>query len=91
MHIVSKRLHDKYGPVVRMAPNYLDIDYSSLIKTCFDVQGVWEKVTRFSPYFRAFFLLFLFSSDKRMDKVLFFCSVTHTEVSRLNGTLLAEP
>ncbi|KAI4595116.1 hypothetical protein KJ359_007091 [Pestalotiopsis sp. 9143b] len=43
MHLVSKQLHDKYGPVVRMAPGYLDVDYSSLIKTCFDVQGVWEK------------------------------------------------
>lgn len=45
MHVVSKKLHDKYGPVVRMAPNYLDVDYSSLIKTCFDVQGVWQKVS----------------------------------------------
>lgn len=44
MHLVSKELHDKYGPVVRMAPNYLDVDYSSLIKTCFDFKGVWKKV-----------------------------------------------
>jgi len=46
MHLVSKKLHEQYGPVVRMAPNYLDVDYSSLIKTCFDVQGVWQKVRR---------------------------------------------
>lgn len=52
MHLVSKQLHDKYGPVVRMAPGYLDVDYSSLIKTCFDVQGVWEKVNIFSFCFR---------------------------------------
>lgn len=45
IHDVSKRLHEKYGPVVRMAPNYLDVDHSSLIKTCFDVQGVWQKVS----------------------------------------------
>ncbi|KAL6856416.1 cytochrome P450 [Trichoderma novae-zelandiae] len=43
MHLISKKLHDKYGPVVRMGPNYLDVDYSSLIKTCFDTQGVWRK------------------------------------------------
>ncbi|KAH8169991.1 cytochrome p450 domain-containing protein [Sarocladium implicatum] len=43
MHLKSKSLHDKYGPVVRMAPNYIDVDYASLIKTCFDVQGVWQK------------------------------------------------
>ncbi|KAI6784944.1 uncharacterized protein J7T54_008038 [Emericellopsis cladophorae] len=43
MHLVSKKLHEQYGPVVRMGPNYLDVDYSSLIKTCFDVQGVWQK------------------------------------------------
>lgn len=45
MHLISKKLHDKYGPVVRMGPNYLDLDYSSLIKTCFDTQGVWRKVS----------------------------------------------
>lgn len=39
-------MHQKYGPVVRMAPNYLDLDYdtcASLIKTCFDTKGVWRK------------------------------------------------
>lgn len=45
MHLLSKKLHDKYGPVVRMGPNYLDLDFSSLIKTCFDTQGVWRKVS----------------------------------------------
>lgn len=44
LHLVTKRLHDKYGPVVRMAPNYIDVDHSSLIKTCFDFHGVWKKV-----------------------------------------------
>jgi hypothetical protein len=46
MHLISKKLHDQYGPVVRMAPNYIDVDYSSLIKTCFDVQGIWQKVRK---------------------------------------------
>jgi hypothetical protein len=45
MHGATKELHDKYGPVVRMAPNYLDLDYASLIKTCFDTRGVWKKVS----------------------------------------------
>ena len=50
IHLKSKSLHDKYGPVVRMAPNYIDVDYSSLIKTCFDVQGVWQKVRSIGPH-----------------------------------------
>lgn len=47
MHTVTERMHRKYGPVVRMAPNFLDLDYDScagLIKTCFDTKGVWQKV-----------------------------------------------
>lgn len=43
-HLITKKLHDRHGPVVRMAPNYLDVDHASLIKTCFDVSGVWQKV-----------------------------------------------
>lgn len=50
MHIISKELHNKYGPVVRMAPNYLDIDETSLIKTCFDIHGVWQKVRPLEPF-----------------------------------------
>lgn len=46
LHLVSKQLHDKYGPVVRMGPNYLDVDYPSLIKVCFDTSGTWRKVGR---------------------------------------------
>lgn len=45
MHLVSKKLHDHYGPVVRMAPNYIDVDCAELIKTCFDFHGVWQKVS----------------------------------------------
>lgn len=46
IHTTTHRVHKKYGPVVRMAPNYLDLDYdtcASLIKTCFDTKGVWRK------------------------------------------------
>lgn len=47
IHTTTHKMHKKYGPVVRMAPNYLDLDYdtsASLIKTCFDTKGVWRKV-----------------------------------------------
>lgn len=44
MHLVSHALHKRYGPVVRMSPNYLDLDYPSLISTCLDSHGVWKKV-----------------------------------------------
>lgn len=53
MHTITQKMHEKYGPVVRMAPNYLDLDYdncAALIKTCFDTKGVWKKV-RFVPSF----------------------------------------
>lgn len=48
MHTLTQKMHAKYGPVVRMAPNYLDLDYddsscAQLIKTCFDTKGVWKK------------------------------------------------
>lgn len=46
IHTTTHKMHQKYGPVVRMAPNYLDLDYdtcASLIKTCFDTKGVWKK------------------------------------------------
>lgn len=47
MHTATQKMHAKYGPVVRMAPNYIDLDYekcAGLIKTCFDTKGVWRKV-----------------------------------------------
>ncbi|CAN8100112.1 unnamed protein product [Discula destructiva] len=46
MHTTTKDMHAKYGPVVRMAPNFIDLDYDTtagLIKTCFDTKGVWRK------------------------------------------------
>lgn len=52
MHTITQRMHRIYGPVVRMAPNYLDLDYDTcagLIKACFDTKGVWKKV-RFSSH-----------------------------------------
>jgi hypothetical protein len=39
-----KKLHDKYGPVVRIAPNVLDLDYPELIKIIYGTDGKWVKV-----------------------------------------------
>ncbi|KAK8878771.1 cytochrome P450 monooxygenase [Apiospora arundinis] len=42
-HIAIKKLHDKHGPVVRIGPNTLDIDYPELIKTFYGTDGKWKK------------------------------------------------
>lgn len=44
-HVVV-RLHEKYGPVVRIGPNVLDVDDPTLIKTIFGTKGDWKKVLR---------------------------------------------
>ncbi|KAF5672609.1 cytochrome P450 monooxygenase [Fusarium circinatum] len=38
-----KDLHNKYGPVVRIGPNLLDLDYPELIKTIYSTDGKWCK------------------------------------------------
>lgn len=43
---VIKKLHDKYGPVVRIGPNLVDLDYPELIKTLYGANEKWRKVTR---------------------------------------------
>lgn len=56
MHTVTQGLHAMYGPVVRMAPNYIDLDYDTaagLIKTCFDTKGIWKKVVTFLSLYRS--------------------------------------
>ncbi|KAK4460477.1 cytochrome P450 [Cladorrhinum samala] len=42
-HKVTGELHKKYGPVVRVGPNVLDIDYPELLKTVFGISGEWRK------------------------------------------------
>jgi hypothetical protein len=44
MHIQTKKLHEKYGPVVRVGPNHLDLDLPELIKTVYGTDGKWKKV-----------------------------------------------
>ncbi|KAK3323012.1 cytochrome P450 [Apodospora peruviana] len=42
-HKDLEKLHKKYGPVVQIAPNVIDVDYPELIKTVFNVKGDWKK------------------------------------------------
>lgn len=41
--LTMKRLHDKYGPVVRIGPNLLDLDYPELSKVLYGTDGKWRK------------------------------------------------
>ncbi len=43
-HTDIKKLHEKFGPVVRIGPNLLDLDYPELIKTLYSTDGKWHKV-----------------------------------------------
>ncbi|KAG7042730.1 benzoate 4-monooxygenase cytochrome p450 [Colletotrichum scovillei] len=38
-----KKLHEKYGPVVRLGPNLLDIDIPELVKVIYSTDGKWTK------------------------------------------------
>ncbi|KAK4443778.1 cytochrome P450 [Podospora aff. communis PSN243] len=42
-HLVIDELHKKYGPIVRIGPNVIDVDYPELIKTVFNIKGDWKK------------------------------------------------
>ncbi|KAK4671880.1 hypothetical protein QC764_609560 [Podospora pseudoanserina] len=41
--LTMKRLHDRYGPVVRIGPNLLDLDYPELSKVLYGTDGKWRK------------------------------------------------
>ena len=43
-HLVVEELHKKYGPVVRIGPNVLDLDYPELTKKIYNIKGDWLKV-----------------------------------------------
>ncbi|KAK7950942.1 cytochrome P450 monooxygenase [Apiospora aurea] len=38
-----KKLHEKYGPVIRTGPNLLELDIPSLIRTVYSTDGKWKK------------------------------------------------
>ncbi|EGO59223.1 hypothetical protein NEUTE1DRAFT_121081 [Neurospora tetrasperma FGSC 2508] len=42
-HEIVYDLHKKYGPIVRIGPNTLDLDYPELIKTIYSTDGKWLK------------------------------------------------
>ncbi|KAK3323775.1 cytochrome P450 [Cercophora scortea] len=42
--VTIRKLHEKYGPVVRIGPNLLDLDYPELVKTVFSTDDKWLKV-----------------------------------------------
>ncbi|KAF5246229.1 hypothetical protein FAUST_1346 [Fusarium austroamericanum] len=42
-HLKIKELHEKYGPVIRIGPNTLDLDIPDLIKTLYGTDGKWKK------------------------------------------------
>lgn len=44
-----KKLHEKHGPVVRIGPNLLDLDFPQLSKVVFGTDGQWHKVS-IPPY-----------------------------------------
>lgn len=43
-HLVIQELHRKYGPVVRIGPNVLDLDVPGLIKTIYNTKANYLKV-----------------------------------------------
>ena len=48
-HLNIKKLHEKYGPIVRIGPNLLDLDYPELNKVLYNTDGKWKKVRRRVP------------------------------------------
>jgi hypothetical protein len=48
-HLVIEALHQKYGPVVRIGPNLLDLDLPELAKKIYNIKGDWLKVYSIEP------------------------------------------
>ena len=43
-HIHIKKLHEKYGPVLRIGPKTLDLDIPESAKVIYSTDGKWRKV-----------------------------------------------
>lgn len=39
------KLHEKYGPIVRIGPNLLDLDFPELSRVIYGTDGKWVKVS----------------------------------------------
>ena len=46
----QKKLHQKYGDVVRLGPNTVSIADASLLKTIYSTRGMFLKVSRSTEY-----------------------------------------
>lgn len=44
-HLVLERLHKRYGPIVRITPDIIDVDIPEIIKTIFSTKDDWLKVS----------------------------------------------
>ncbi|KAK8062863.1 cytochrome P450 [Apiospora hydei] len=42
-HVVIHELHRKYGPIVRLGPNILDLDVPELVKIFYSTKAQWKK------------------------------------------------
>ncbi|KAL7623138.1 hypothetical protein AAE478_006819 [Parahypoxylon ruwenzoriense] len=42
-HVHVKKLHDQYGPVLRIGPNVLDLDIPELVKVLYGSDVIWRK------------------------------------------------
>lgn len=46
VHLVYQKLHERYGHVVRVGPNVVDVDLPELVKPAFaEIKGDWKKVS----------------------------------------------
>ncbi|KAH1494942.1 hypothetical protein LV164_001306 [Aspergillus fumigatus] len=43
VHVLTTELHKKYGPVVRIAPNVVDLDMPEMIRTIYSTRGDYRK------------------------------------------------
>lgn len=56
--LVIQDLHKKYGPVVRIGPNVLDLDFPELIKTIYNAKEDYLKVSPIKPQPRVLLTLY---------------------------------
>ena len=48
-HRTQKQLHDRYGPAVRLGPNFVSLSDPRLIKVVYDTRGTFVKVSEQWP------------------------------------------
>lgn len=64
-HVVIHELHKKYGPVVRIGPNVLDLDIPELVKTIYNIKSEYLKVgLSLSLSYRGWLLVLIIACDR---------------------------